>query len=168
MVTRYYNAKIYTEGKLIDGEMIVYNNMIAHIGEPVMGSIADNEVDLKGKFVFPSFKNAHAHSPMTFLRNSSDDMPLLDWLKTQIWPKEAALKEDECYWFTKLAIMEYLRSGITLASDMYFMLDPIAQACNDSNFRNVMCYGLNDSTLNGKTPAQIYDYGFANYKSSLS
>jgi len=167
MVTRYYNAKIYTEGKLIDGEMIVYNNMIAHIGEPVMGSIADNEVDLKGKFVFPSFKNAHAHSPMTFLRNSSDDMPLLDWLKTQIWPKEAALKEEECYWFTKLAIMEYLRSGITLASDMYFMLDPIAQACNDSNFRNVMCYGLNDSTPNGKTPAQIYDYGFANYKSNF-
>ena len=167
MVTRYYNAKIYTEGKLIDGELIVYNNMIAHIGEPVMGTMADNEVDLKGRFVFPSFKNAHAHSPMTFLRNSADDMPLQEWLKTQIFPKEAVLREDECYWFTRLAIMEYLRSGITMASDMYFMLDPISQACADSGFRNVMCYGMCDSALKGETPAQIYDYGFSRLKNNV-
>ena len=167
MVTRYYNAKIYSEGKIIEGEIIVYNNLIAHIGEPVMGTMADNEVDLKGKYVFPSFKNSHSHSPMTFLRNAADDMPLGDWLNTQIFPKEAVLREDECYWFTKLAIMEYLRGGITMASDMYFMLDPIAQACTESGFRNVLCYGANDAVLNGKSPAKIYDYGFSQLKGNF-
>ena len=164
MVTRYYNAKIYTEGKLIDGEIIVYNNMIAHIGEPVAGAISDNEVDLKGKFVFPSFKNAHSHSPMTFLRNLADDMPLDKWLNEQIFPREAVLREDECYWFTKLAILEYLRSGITLASDMYFMLEPIAQACSESNFRNVLCFGTNDISLHGQSAAKNFDYGFSAFK----
>jgi 5-methylthioadenosine/S-adenosylhomocysteine deaminase len=167
MVTRYYNAKIYSEGKIIEGEIIVYNNLIAHIGEPVMGTMADNEVDLKGKYVFPSFKNSHSHSPMTFLRNAADDMPLGDWLNTQIFPKEAVLREDECYWFTKLAIMEYLRGGITMASDMYFMLDPIAQACTESGFRNVLCYGANDAVLKGKSPAKIYDYGFSQLKGNF-
>ena len=167
MVTRYYNAKIYSEGKIIEGEIIVYNNLIAHIGEPVMGTMADNEVDLKGKYVFPSFKNSHSHSPMTFLRNAADDLPLSEWLNTQIFPKEAVLREDECYWFTKLAILEYLRGGITMTSDMYFMLDPIAQACSESGFRNVLCYGTNDMVLKGQSPAKIFDYGFSQLKGNF-
>ena len=87
MVTRYYNAKIYSEGSIIDGEIIVYNNIIAHIGEPIVATMVDENVDLKGKYVFPSFKNAHSHSPMTFLRNSADDMPLDKWLNEQIFPR---------------------------------------------------------------------------------
>ncbi len=167
MVTRYYNAKIYTEGKVIDGEIIVYNNMIAHIGEPVIGSMADEEVDLKGRYVLPSFKNAHSHSPMTFLRNSAEGLPLDRWLKEQVFPKEAVLRVDDCYWFTKLAILEYLRSGITLTSDMYFMLEPIAQACSESGFRNVLMYGTNDMVLNGKSAASVFDNGFANLKDNF-
>lgn len=164
MVTRYFNAKILSEGKLIDGEIIVYNNLIAHIGPPVAGAMSDNEVDLKGMYVFPSFKNAHSHSPMTFLRNTADDLPLDQWLHEQIFPREAALRPDECYWFTKLAILEYLRSGISLTSDMYFMLEPIAQACSESGFRNVLMFGANDACVQGKEVGKIYDEGFARLK----
>ena len=115
MVTRYFNAKIFSEGKIIDGEIIVYNNLIAHIGPPVAGAMSDNEVDLKGMYVFPSFKNAHSHSPMTFLRNTADDLPLDQWLHEQIFPREAALRPDECYWLTKLAPKSSILSNIIIA-----------------------------------------------------
>ena len=167
MVTRYYNAKIYTEGQIIDGEIIVYNNLIAHIGAPVMGSMADEEIDLKGRYVLPSFKNAHSHSPMTFLRNSAEGLPLDRWLYEQVFPKEAALRADDCYWFTKLAILEYLRSGITLTSDMYFMLEPIAQACSESGFRNVLLYGTNDASLKNNSVGKLFDEGFKNLKDNF-
>ena len=164
MVTRYYNAKIYTEGNLINGEIIVYNNIIAHIGEPMIASMADEEVDLKGMYVLPSFKNAHSHSPMTFLRNGADDLPLDRWLHEMIFPKEAVLTPEDCYWFTKFAILEYLRGGISLTSDMYFMVDPIAQACSELNFRNVLMFGANDSVLRGQKVSDIYDHGFKSLK----
>ena len=164
MVTRYYNAKIYSEGSIIDGEIIVYNNIIAHIGEPIVATMVDENVDLKGKYVFPSFKNAHSHSPMTFLRNSADDMPLDKWLNEQIFPKENVLTSDDCYWFTKFAILEYLRSGITLTSDMYFMPDPIAQACSELGFRNVLMFGANDMSIHGASIGEIYDHGFSALK----
>jgi len=161
MVTRYYNAKIFTEGKIIDGEIIVYNNLIAHIGEPVVGSMADEEVDLHGKYVFPGLKNAHTHSPMTFLRNKAEGLPLDRWLKEQIFPYEAVLRPDECYWFTKLAILEYVKGGITMASDMYFMLNPIAQACAESGFRNVIMPGINNIMIKeGDSVQKMLDENF--------
>ena len=33
----------------------------------------------------PSFKNAHTHSAMTFLRSYADDLPLDEWLTLQFF-----------------------------------------------------------------------------------
>jgi 5-methylthioadenosine/S-adenosylhomocysteine deaminase len=46
--------------------------------------------------------------------------------------------------FTKLAILEYLSSGITSAFDMYFHFDAIAQAAIETGFRMVLCGAVND------------------------
>ena len=78
--------------------------------------------------IMPGFKNAHTHSAMTFLRSYADDLPLLEWLNEKIFPMEAKLTEEDIYHLSKLAIMEYLTSGVTANFDMYLTPDSIARA----------------------------------------
>ena len=94
----------------------------------------------------PGFKNAHTHSAMTFLRSMADDLPLQEWLNEQVFPNEAKLKGEEAYLFAKIAIMEYLTSGITSAFDMYIYPKEVIQACVDCGFRIVQVSGLNNFT----------------------
>lgn len=100
----------------------------------------------------PGFKNAHTHSAMTFLRSYADDLPLQEWLTERVFPMEAKLKPEHILWFTKLAIMEYLTSGITANFDMYFHPEMIAQAATDTGYRTVILNWLNDFVL---SPAEI-------------
>jgi 5-methylthioadenosine/S-adenosylhomocysteine deaminase len=81
---------------------------------------------------------------MTFLRSYADDLPLLDWLNEQVFPMEAKLTPEDIYHLSKLAIMEYLTSGITANFDMYLTPDTIAKASQDCGFRTVMVGGLNN------------------------
>ena len=103
----------------------------------------ERQIDLKGNLLMPGFKNAHTHSAMTFCRSLADDVPLQPWLFDQIFPLEAKLTPERVYWFTKLAILEYLTGGITAAFDMYYFRDMGARACIESGFRYVFC-GLTD------------------------
>lgn len=148
MNIRFYHARILAmDGTMdiIQGEVWVEGNRISYIG-PGKGNppVWDREIDAKGNLIMPGFKNAHTHSAMTFLRSYADDLPLLDWLNEQVFPMEAKLTADDIYWLSKLAIMEYLTSGITANFDMYFHPEMIAKASVDCGFRTVMVSGLND------------------------
>ena len=59
---------------------------------------------------------------------------------------EAKLNDDLIYAFSKIAIMEYLTSGITSNFDMYISPNPVIQASIDCGFRTVMTGGLNNFT----------------------
>ncbi|MCL2865524.1 MAG: amidohydrolase [Lachnospiraceae bacterium] len=104
----------------------------------------DQEIDAKGNLILPGFKNAHTHSPMTFLRSYADDMSLQRWLNTCVFPAEAKLTDEDVYWLARLAILEYLTSGMTTVFDMYFKVPSGAKAFLDSGFRNVICGNMND------------------------
>jgi 5-methylthioadenosine/S-adenosylhomocysteine deaminase len=81
--------------EIIEGEEVwVQGNKITYVG-PYKHSnfIFDRELDLKGNLIMPGFKNAHAHSGMTFLRSYADDLPLLDWLNYRVFPVENKLKK---------------------------------------------------------------------------
>lgn len=148
MNTRFYDARILTmDGtmEVVRGEVWVEGNRITHIG-PGKGRppVWDREIDAKGNLIMPGFKNAHTHSAMTFLRSYADDLPLLEWLNKQVFPMEAKLTQEDVYWLSKLAIMEYLTSGITANFDMYFHPEMIAKASVECGFRTVMVSGLND------------------------
>ena len=86
----------------------------------------------------PGFKNAHAHTAMVFSRSAADDLPLLEWLQTSIFPMEARLQDGDVYHLTKLGILEYLTSGITATSDMYFRVPEIVKASEELGMRNVL------------------------------
>lgn len=98
----------------------------------------DQQIDCMGNLLMPGFKNCHAHGPMTFLRSFADDLPLQEWLNTMIFPAEAKLREDDIYTLMQLAILEYIRGGITTSFEMYFYPEMIAKACIDMGYRVVI------------------------------
>lgn len=106
----------------------------------------DVELDCKGNLLMPGFKDAHTHSAMTFLRSYADDVPLQEWLQEKVFPMEEKLTGEDIYELTKLAILEYLTSGITSIFDMYLKPDAVAESCIDMGMRCVLTSGLNDFT----------------------
>lgn len=147
---RFYNGKILTfenenEVKISEAEVWTDGAVICRVGEtPETLPQFEREIDLRGDLLIPGFKNAHTHSGMTFLRSLADDMPLDKWLSEQVWPHEARLSPDGLYVMTRLAVMEYLTSGITSCFDMYFHNDAFVRACIDSGFRAVLCGDMNN------------------------
>ena len=156
MRIRLYNARILTMEKncpVFEGEVWVMNEKIACVAEKKeleelkdsFPKIAwDVQIDCKGNLLMPGFKNAHTHSAMTFLRSYADDVPLQTWLQEKVFPMEAKLTGEDIYHLTKLAILEYLTSGITTIFDMYLTPDTIAEACQDMGMRCVLVSGLNN------------------------
>ena len=149
MNIRIYNARILTMEKgssLFKGELHVTGNKISYVG-PELSEVKgdwDREIDAEGNVIMPGFKNAHTHSAMTFLRSYADDLPLHEWLNNRVFPMEAKLTSEDIYHLSKLAIMEYLTSGITANFDMYLTPDSIAQASKDCGYRTVMTGGFNN------------------------
>jgi len=168
MNIRLYNALILTmePGKpVFAGEIWVKNDKIAYIANRDELSMQwnqmnipkitwDLELDCRGNLLMPGLKDAHTHSAMTFLRSYADDLPLQEWLNDKVFPMEKRLSEDDIYDLTRLAILEYLTSGITAVFDMYLKPDVAAEACVDMGMRCCLVSGLNDFT---SSPRQMED-----------
>lgn len=151
MNIRFYNVRVLTMEeplKVTRGEVWVKKERILHVGaaDAFSGEKPkwDREIDGDGNLIMPGFKNAHAHSAMTFLRSYADDLPLKEWLNRQVFPMEAKLTDERVYFLTKLAILEYLTSGVTAAFDMYPHARAVLRAAEDSGFRMTMCGALNN------------------------
>lgn len=157
MNIRLYNARILTMEKgrpIFRGEIWVKNDKIVCVAEqnelqsewksdfPKISW--DIEMDCRDNLLMPGFKDAHTHSAMTFLRSYADDVPLQTWLNEKVFPMEAKLTGEDIYELTKLAVLEYLTSGITSIFEMYLTLDTIAEACIDMGMRCVLTGGLNN------------------------
>lgn len=114
--------------------------LISYVGPPRADAPKfEREIDLHGDLLMPGFKNAHTHSAMTFLRSYADDLPLEKWLFDKVFPLEDRLTPEAVYIYTRLAVLEYLKNGITASFDMYFYVDDYVRANLDSGFRTVMC-----------------------------
>lgn len=161
MKIRFFNVRILPlDGTtpLFTGELVVDGGKIVSLGEKSadIGPF-DREIDCNGNLLMPGFKNAHTHSGMTFLRSLADDLPLQRWLTEQVFPKEAQLTPEDVYVLTKLAILEYLTSGITTMFDMYFARDSIAQAAIDTGFRACLVGCANDYGGTAEETVQEYE-----------
>ncbi len=125
------------------GYIVIGDQFIAEVGEGEAPQ-ADYErvIDGSNKVVMPGFVNTHTHAAMTLLRGYADDLPLMEWLETKIWPLEARLTSEDVYWGTMLAIVEMLKSGTTAFADMYFFMDETARAVSQSGIRGILARGM--------------------------
>ena len=169
MNIRFYNARILTmkDTQILEGELWVQDQKILYVGdgsdvdtvyqELVLESIVwDREIDCEGNLLMPGFKDAHTHSGMTLLRSYADDLPLADWLNQQVFPIEAKMDGEMIYHLTKLAVLEYLTSGITAIFDMYLTPETIARACVDMGMRCVQVSGQNNFSQSLELTEKMY------------
>ena len=169
MNIRFYNARILTmkDTQILEGELWVQDQKILYVGdgsdvdtvyqELVLESIVwDREIDCEGNLLMPGFKDAHTHSGMTLLRSYADDLPLADWLNQQVFPIEAKMDGEIIYHLTKLAVLEYLTSGITAIFDMYLTPETIARACVDMGMRCVQVSGQNNFSQSLELTEKMY------------
>lgn len=152
---------------IVEGEVWVKDERILYAGESagiqklyqegkLPDIVWDREIDCEGNLLMPGFKNAHTHSGMTLLRSYADDLPLQDWLQKQIFPVEAKLDGEKIYHLTKLAVLEYLTSGVTAIFDMYLTPQTVGSACADMGMRCVQVGALNNFSQSLELVEQMY------------
>lgn len=126
------------------GSVLIENDKIVEIGHNISFESADKIIDAENKILIPGLINTHTHLSMTLLRGLADDLPLDTWLNEHIWPMEAHLNGDYCYAGALLACIEMIKSGTTTFNDMYFFMDHVAKAVDESGLRGVLSHGMID------------------------
>jgi 5-methylthioadenosine/S-adenosylhomocysteine deaminase len=131
-------AALTVTGAVLEGTTVglrAVDGFITALGPDVTAEPGDEVVDAGGHALVPPLVNGHTHAAMTLFRGFGDDLPLMQWLETRIWPAEAKLTPDDVYWGTRLACLEMVRSGTTRFWDMYWHQLDVARAVLDSGLR---------------------------------
>lgn len=126
------------------GSVLIEDDKIVNIGSNRRLRGVDEVIDGAGKVLLPGLVNTHTHLSMTLLRGLADDLPLDIWLNDNIFPMEAHLGGEHCYAGALLAALEMIKSGTTTCNDMYFFMDEVARAIDESGIRGLLCHGMID------------------------
>ncbi|MGB9936184.1 MAG: amidohydrolase family protein [Methanobacterium sp.] len=126
------------------GSVMVENDKIIEITEKNDQKGADEIINGEKNVLMPGLVNTHTHLSMSLLRGLADDLPLDTWLNDHIWPVEANLTGDYCYAGALLSCIEMIKSGTTTFNDMYFFMDDVAKAIDESGLRGMLSHGMID------------------------
>ena len=117
-------------------------------------------LDARGRWLLPGFVQAHLHLCQTLLRNGPEDLELLPWLKTHVWPGEAAHDAATMEVSARLGLSECLASGVTAVLDMGTVRcsDALLSAATRSGIRytggNVLMDDPENTPANLRAPAE--------------
>lgn len=138
------NTLILDSRKSEKSSILIENDKISEISPDLVSQDAHKVIDGEGKLLIPGLVNTHTHLSMTLLRGLADDLPLDNWLNEHIWPMEAHLDGNYCYAGALLACVEMIKSGTTTFNDMYFFMDDVARAVDETGLRGVLSHGMID------------------------
>ncbi len=135
------NKTLLIKNVLLDGvktNIRIKDSIITDI-EKETKETADDIIDCKGRkaAILPMI-NGHTHSAMSLLRGFGDDLPLMEWLKTKIWPIEEKMTPDDIYWGTKFACLEMIRSGTIFFNEMYMFPETALTAVKEMGIRSLI------------------------------
>lgn len=100
--------------EVVTGDVSVRDGRIDAVGiAPHDTERYDTVVDGTGCALIPGLIQTHIHLCQTLFRGAADDLALLDWLRTRIWPMEAAHRPTSLRAAARLAVAELLLSGTT-------------------------------------------------------
>jgi len=118
--------------------------MVGHAGSEEKPEAKDI-INADGCIVMPGLINTHTHLPMSLFRGLADDLPLMEWLNSHIFPAEAAhINPESVYTSTLLSCAEMLLTGTTTCCDGYFYEDQVAEAVSTTGLRAVLGHGIID------------------------
>ena len=128
-------------GAIIEGGVIVIDDgLITFVGKETKEK-ADNVIDAKGCAVMPGLINAHTHLAMTLFRGYADDLSYKEWAD-RIQKAEMGLTPEDVRTGARLGAFEMIRSGTTAFADMYFHMDEVAKAIEETGLRAALGYGM--------------------------
>lgn len=123
----------------------VDQGIITYVGTSMPRQPYEHHYQGSGKLLMPGLYNAHAHAPMTLLRGLGENLPLDRWLNEAIFPFEACMSDEDCYYATLVGIAEMLRFGVVSFSDMYFHSEDRSRAILETGIKcnlghSVLCF----------------------------
>lgn len=129
---------------LENGAVAVTGGRIAAIGgrEAALNTAAGERLDLGPALLMPGLVNAHTHVAMTVFRGLADDLPLMEWLTREIFPREQHLTPEIVEYGSLLGCAEMIRTGTTAFQDMYLLEDAVGAAVERCGLRCVMGEGI--------------------------
>jgi 5-methylthioadenosine/S-adenosylhomocysteine deaminase len=124
--------------EVIRGDVLVRGREIVAVGNVKPRGLV-RVIDARGCAVIPGLVQAHVHLCQALFRGMADDMPLLEWLRSRIWPLEAAHDERSLGASADLGLAEMMLAGVTTILDMGTVRahDAVMRACVDSGIRAV-------------------------------
>jgi 5-methylthioadenosine/S-adenosylhomocysteine deaminase len=124
---------------VVQGDVVVRDGRIASVGVTDL-STATRVIDAHGAYLLPGFIQTHIHLCQTLFRGYADDLALLDWLKTRVWPMEAAHTPKSLAAAAQLAASELLQSGTTtvLTMETVHDTDAVFEALEPMGLRAVV------------------------------
>ncbi|GHV55285.1 amidohydrolase [Synergistales bacterium] len=90
----------------------------------------------------PGFVNAHTHVSMTLLRGLGEELPLMEWLRTKIFPIEDRLLPAHIRSGAELSLLEMIAGGTTCFADMYYFMREVAAVTLGSGIRASLSRGI--------------------------
>ena len=122
--------------ELVEGDVSIRDGRIAAIGSNLAGR-HDRTIDARGGYVLPGLVQTHVHLCQTLFRGHADDLPLMDWLRTRVWPMEAAHTPESLRTAARQATTELLCSGTTavLTMETVHDTDVVFEAVAESGLR---------------------------------
>src|SRR6266850_1011117 len=121
---------------IVEGDVSIADGRIAAIGPDVAGR-HERVIEARGAYVLPGLIQTHIHLCQTLFRGYADDLALMDWLRTRVWPMEAAHTPATLRAAARLATTELLASGTTtvLTMETVHDTDVVFEAVAESGLR---------------------------------
>jgi 5-methylthioadenosine/S-adenosylhomocysteine deaminase len=127
------------KNSIVRGDLLISEGRIADIGEDIDAD-ASEVIEAGGCAVLPGFVQTHLHLCQTLFRGAADDLSLIDWLKKQVWPMEAAHTRESIRASTQLGIAELVKGGTTCALTMETVehTEEVLRVVEESGFRAIV------------------------------
>src|SRR5713226_10254977 len=121
---------------IVEGDVSIRDGRIAAVAPAIAGR-HDRTIDAGGGYVLPGLIQTHIHLCQTLFRGYADDLALMDWLRTRVWPMEAAHTPDTLRAAARLATTELVASGTTsvLTMETVHDTDVVFEAVAESGLR---------------------------------
>ena len=142
---------------IVEGDLLVRSGRIVAVGRVDAGERVDRTIDARGALLLPGFIQTHIHLCQTIFRGYADDLALLDWLKTRIWPMEAAHTAASLAASARYAAAELLQGGTTtiLSMETVHDTDAVFEALEPTGLRAVVGKCMMDA--DAAVPARLLE-----------
>jgi 5-methylthioadenosine/S-adenosylhomocysteine deaminase len=153
--------------EVVEGDVSIQNGRIAAIGSG-LGGRHDRTIDARGGYVLPGLIQTHVHLNQTLFRGHADDLPLMDWLRTRVWPMEAAHTPESLRTAARQATTELLCSGTTavLTMETVHDTDAVFEAVEESGLRATIGKCMMD--FDAQAPRRLHESTRASIDESLA